>query len=44
MLSQEPERLLVLNLFGGVFVAGLGGGGRFKQIKERTTAAGCGGL
>lgn len=34
MHSQEPEQLLVLNLFGGVFVAGLGGGGRFKQIKE----------
>lgn len=34
MLSQDPEQLLVLNLFGGVFVAGLSGGGRFKQIKE----------
>lgn len=33
ILSQEPEQLLVLNLFGGVFVAGLGRGGRFEQKK-----------
>lgn len=29
MLSQDPEQLLILNLFGGVFVAGLGGGWAF---------------